>query len=131
MVYQNLQIYTHDSQEIYTKISEILGVEPAEFPEDKGTEKEFSLWTYCHDQHENDPYFDFINHFLDILEPKLDQLKALGINSDDITYWYLYEFDKQCAMEFEPEDMKRLGKNGIALCIDCWPVEEDDQVRLN
>jgi hypothetical protein len=29
-----------------------------------------------------------------------------------------YEYDQQCGMEFQPKEMKRLGKSGIVMCID-------------
>ena len=37
---------------------------------------------------------------------------------------YVYEkpseYDQQCGMEFHPQEMVRLGQNGIHLNIDCW-----------
>lgn len=50
-------------------------------------------------------------------------LKEIGIDRDMISVWYLYKYDEQCNMEFSPERMKRLGDNGITLCISCWSSE--------
>lgn len=74
---------------------------------------------------DSDPYIDFINEFLDLLEGKYDQLLKIGIARDDITVWMLYEYDGQCNMEFLPEQMKRLGANGITLCVSCWESSEE------
>jgi hypothetical protein len=77
-------------------------------------------WEYEVIDKEEDKYYDFINEFLDILETKYEKLAALGIERKDITFWYLYEYDQQCNMEFDPVRLKRLGDNGICLCISCW-----------
>jgi hypothetical protein len=29
-------------------------------------------------------------------------------------------------MEFSPEDMKRMGENGITLCISCWESSKEN-----
>ena len=71
-------------------------------------------------QEDSDSYVDFINYFLDLLENKYEFLKETGIQKKDITIWMYYAYDDQCNMEFEPEDMKRLGENNIKLCITCW-----------
>jgi len=77
------------------------------------------------DEDDEAPYFDFINVFLDALEPKIDELLKLGVTKDDITFWLLYEYDQQCGMEFHPQEMKRLGESGIVLCIDCWQTKDE------
>ena len=69
---------------------------------------------------ENDDYIDFINYFLDILDGKYYQLEEIGIHRNNITIWMIYEYNNQCNMEFFPEDMKRLGSNGISFCISCY-----------
>lgn len=80
----------------------------------------YVLWTYSVDESELDEYYDFINSFLDILEPKFRDLEKLGVTKDNILFWLLYEYDQQCAMEFHPNEMVRLGQYGIHLNIDCW-----------
>ncbi len=69
---------------------------------------------------ENDPYIDFINYFFDVLENKFNILEKNGINKEDITIWIYYEYDEQCNLEFLPAQLKRIGENGISLCISCW-----------
>jgi len=120
MVYQRLNINTDNTAKTYNRISELLGIVPAGFENDKGSENEHSIWTYEVSTTDEEPYFDFINNFLDILEPKFTKLVDLGVDISTISFWYLYEYDQQCSMEFNPQQMKRLGESGITLCIDCW-----------
>ncbi len=54
------------------------------------------------------------------MEGKYELLATIGIERKDITIWMLYEYDQQCNLEFDPIRMKRLGDNGIGLCISCW-----------
>lgn len=117
MKYYRLDI-SSDSK-TYPLISEILGVTPLEFDT---TSENYNLWCYGVEENEEDetPYLDFINLFLDILEPKFTELQNIGIQREDITIWKIYVYDMQCAMEFTPQEMKRLGENGITLCIDCF-----------
>jgi hypothetical protein len=82
--------------------------------------EQYGVWIYSVEKSDGEPYYDFINLFLDILEPNFESLEKLGIKRDDISFWHLYEYDQQCGMEFMPKEMERLGKNGITLCIDCW-----------
>ena len=63
-----------------------------------------------------------ISHFLNILEGKYSQLLKLRIQSSDITFWMVYEYDNECNMEFHPKETKRLGENGITLCVSCYRV---------
>jgi hypothetical protein len=62
----------------------------------------------------------FIQLFLGIFENKYDRLLEIGITIYDISVWMLYEYDEQCNMEFNPNQMKRMGENGITLCISCY-----------
>jgi hypothetical protein len=56
-----------------------------------------------------------------LLEGKYQQLADIGVDVEDITIWKYYEYDNgQCNMEFHPKVTKRLGDNGIVLCISCW-----------
>ncbi len=63
-----------------------------------------------------------INYFLDLIEKNIDRLNQNGIKNEDLSIWYFYEYDEQCNMEFSPKDLKRLGENGISLCISCWKI---------
>lgn len=120
MKYYRLYINCKNIFENYSKITEILGVNPTEIQLDKSSNDIDSLWTYCVDQEDEGVYYDFINNFLDIIEPNFKELKKIGIKKKDITFWLNYEYNKQCGIEFHPKEMKRLGKSGIVLCIDCW-----------
>lgn len=70
---------------------------------------------------ENNPkYNSAIKYFSEILNNSANKLKSIGINSSDISVWYLYEYEKECNIEFNPDDLKILADNEIALCISCW-----------
>ena len=125
MKYHRININTDGTPENYHEISKTLGIEPAEFPASKFDDNPFDMWTYTVDLADEDPYFDFINKFLDILEPNFADLEKLGVTKDKITFWLLYEYDQQCSMEYHPQEMKRLGESGVVLCIDCWQTSDE------
>lgn len=115
---------------MFDKVTEILGVEPAvDEPRLSFPELEYSTWNYQVESHEDDSYFDFINKFLNILEPKFEKLASIGITKQEISIWHLYEYDQQCNMEFHAQELKRLGEFGITLCISCW--EKDSHIELS
>lgn len=119
MKYYRLHINSKNI-EIYSKITEILGVKPTKFETERNPTDLYSLWSYNVDEEDEASNYDFINNFLNIVEPKFTELKKIGIKKRDITFWLNYEYDQQCGMEFHPKEMKRLGKSGIVMCIDCW-----------
>ena len=64
MEYYRLQINTNtDSKETFEKVTKILGVHPSEGQ----TGNNFKQWVYSVEQGDTDPYYDFINSFLDII----------------------------------------------------------------
>lgn len=87
----------------------------------------FSYWVL---EEEKDKYFDYINYFLDLLEKKYDNLNKIGINKSDITIWRYYKYFEQCNMEFEPNDMYRLWKNDISLCVSCVDMSGDSNIHI-
>lgn len=101
-------------------MTQLLGLKPEETSKDESSKNRYSQWIYLVTETDTDPWFDFINHFLDILEPKFIDLEQLGINSDKIVFWMQYEYAQQCAMEFRSQDLKRLGNSGIDLNINSW-----------
>ncbi|MEO6329976.1 MAG: hypothetical protein ABIO55_13650 [Ginsengibacter sp.] len=119
--FYSLKISFQPSIETFNAITTVLNVE---VPLDNKFEKIPSIWEFTKTVSPEDNYFDFINNFLDILENKYDQLKNIGINRDDISIWFLYEYDQQCNMEFNPQRMKRLGENQITLCISCYEADD-------
>lgn len=74
-------------------------------------------------EEENDPYFDYINFFLDIIEDKYELLEKIWIKKEYISIWRLYKYDNQCNMEWSAKDLKRLWDNWITLCASCWEIE--------
>jgi hypothetical protein len=123
MKFQNIYIHTNSSVEKYNKITEILNVKPTDFYEKTKSiyvnNDYFDVWTYQIISNEEEEYFDFINEFLDLLEPKFDELSKVGILKSDITFWLFYEYDQQCSLSYNSQEMKRLGESGIGFNIDC------------
>ena len=126
MKYYQLFIDTENSAETFNSVTNLLGLKPTENETDKASTDRYSSWMYMVTENDTDPYFDFINSFLDILEPKFSELEKLGVTKDKILFWMLYEYDQQCAMEFQPQEMERLGQSGIHLNIDCWKLNVDE-----
>ena len=91
-------------------ISEILGLMP-NYPQ--------VSWGYSLDTKDNQ-YTNFVEIFLKILYDKYDQLERIGINREHISIWIIYEYEEQCNLEFNPDDMKNIGAEGISLCISCY-----------
>ena len=65
---------------------------------------------------------------MDIVEPKLAELPAIGIHGDDIHIWLVCELQPRdvCALGFNPQEMQRISQHGIALSIDCIAKTTDD-----
>jgi hypothetical protein len=116
ITYHSLRIWV--SEKNSRKIDEILGVE---------TNQDITTWwTLDHIEKENDEYISFVEYFLSILDGKYDKLAEIGIQRDDITIWKIYAYDAQCNMEFSPEEMYNMGKEGIKLCISCYDIHDYD-----
>ena len=70
---------------------------------------------------EDSPQFlDALGNFASLISSNLQKLNEVGIITDMITFWYLYEYEHQCNMEFWPDITKKIGDLGIVLCISCW-----------
>lgn len=121
MKYQNLYIDFAPSWNTYNKVTEIIGLTPEKHEKSKFDESDEPSvwWLQLIEDEENDLYVDFINVFMDLLEPNFDRLKSIGINKDNILIGLVYEYEHQCALGFNPKELERLGRNGIALNIDC------------
>jgi hypothetical protein len=65
-------------------------------------------------------YGTALSYFLNLIEKSISNLNQIGVAADDISIWYYYEYEGECNMEFSPDTLKRLGVNGITLCISCW-----------
>jgi hypothetical protein len=126
MKYYQLFIDTDNNSETYNGVTELLGLQPTEYEDGKISKDRYSTWMYMVTEAKTDPCFDFINNFLDILEPKFDDLEKFGVTRDKILFWMLYEYDQQCGMEFHPQEMTRLGQSGIHLNIDCWAKYKEE-----
>ena len=118
MNYYRLDIRTENDISKYNAISSLLQLSPRKLNLEDNLQ--YAVWSYEVLVKDEDNSYDFINNFLDILEPKFGELEKKQIIRSDITFWFLYEYDQQCNMEFNPKEMKRLGENEITLCISCW-----------
>jgi hypothetical protein len=125
MKYFQLFINFKRSIETYNTISEILKLKPTEDEPTKISSEIPDLWFYRVEENEEAPSYDFINRFLDIIEPNYTELSKLGVTKKDILFWLVYEYDQQCSMEFHPQQMLRLGESGIHLNIDCHQTKVD------
>jgi len=79
-----------------------------------------SFWEVQYEQTFDEEYCSYIKHFINILENKYNQLLSINIHREDISIWILYEYENQCNLEFNPDELKRIGEEGITLCISCW-----------
>jgi hypothetical protein len=122
MKYHRLHINTDNKAETFNEITKILGCQPTMFESKRNPNDKYGTWTYSVDENEKEegPGYDFINKFLDIIEPKFNELEKLGIKRSDIVFWFTYEYLHQCSMEFHPQEMKRLGDSGVVMSIDCF-----------
>lgn len=77
-------------------------------------------WWGIYIEEDSPKYAEALPHFLSIIELHLNQLLQIGISSDMISIWYMYEYVHQCNMEFGPDITRKLGNLGIRLCITCW-----------
>lgn len=105
----SLKIRCNDS--LRDTITVILGVE--------SNVKE-SVWELEKIIEEEDAYVNYTKYFLDLLEGNYERLSLIKVERCDISIWLLYEYDQQCNMEFSPDNLKRMGENGIVLCVSCW-----------
>jgi len=88
------------------------------------TQSTDNRWEFEIVQNCESDYVDYIKIFFDLLGNKYAQLEQIGITRDLIVIWIYYEYDQQCNMEFLPEDLKKIGSNGISLCVSCWQKEK-------
>ncbi|MFD1186069.1 hypothetical protein [Pontibacter rugosus] len=125
MKYCNLYIDFAPSWVTYDKLTNILGQTPNKHEKTKfETSDEPSTWWLQLVEDEGDSNADSINFFLDILEPNFDKLEMLDIKRENILIWLVYEYQYQCALSFIPNELERLGRNGITLNIDCHETKE-------
>jgi hypothetical protein len=124
MKYYNLHIDFEPSWDTYNQVTKLLGVTPQKYKKTKFDKSdEPTIWTHQIEREDEDEYLDFINLFMDMLEPQFDELLKLGIDRENILIWLVYVYTEQCALEFSPDEMKRLGEAGISFNIDCHEIK--------
>ncbi|MEZ0450778.1 hypothetical protein ABTW24_04135 [Sphingobacterium thalpophilum] len=106
--YYELQINCNIEEK--QKIETILGKSGRDFQKN---------WYLTIEENSSD-YSNALDKFASIIEANLILLKEIGIMEDQIIFWYMYEYEQQCNMEFKPKIMKQIGNLGVVLCISCW-----------
>ncbi|NVO31693.1 hypothetical protein [Hymenobacter lapidiphilus] len=119
--------YDEPSFDTFNAVSQLMGVEPEPWEKDWFSPEEPNSWSYLVFTDDDAPYFDFINVFLNLLEPKFAALLQLGITKDRISLTLAYLYKHQCALGFDAQEMLRLGASGIGLAIDCFEEKENIQ----
>ncbi len=74
MKYHHLSIFSDNTAETYQEITKLVGVDPLASGETVDSEIDYGTWTYAMGINDNDSYFNFINVFLDLSEPKFEAL---------------------------------------------------------
>lgn len=59
-------------------------------------------------------------YLIEALNSNLPRLANINISKADISFWYFYEYEEQCNMEFDTQILKKLGDLGVVFCISCW-----------
>lgn len=83
------------------------------------------FWTYRQQRYSGQPYVDYMSYYLDILEGKYPDLAGMGIGRKDIMLEWLHRYEGRCHMEFRPDVLGRLGKNGIGLSLTFMPIRPE------
>ena len=126
MKYQNLYIHFDPSWETFNKVTQILGCDPIKHEKSKfDISDEPSLWwIQLVEDEDKGEQVDFVNIFLDLIEPNIHKLLEIGIDDSQIKIWLVYEYHRQCVIGFNPIELERLEKNGISLNIDCHSANQ-------
>lgn len=66
----------------------------------------------------NEKRFNEIKEFVKLIKQSEEIINYFKMN--ELSIKIDYEYDEQCNMEFSPNELKKLGENGIILCISCW-----------
>ena len=67
-------------------------------------------------------YYDEIAWLLDLIEKNEKGLRDNGVDFSDSQIWMIYDYDKQCNMEFDADLLERIGKLGMKLCVSCEEI---------
>lgn len=80
-------------------------------------------WMLEFTQSDNDPYFDYIDYFTNLIEVKFVEIKKLGISKKDISIWIVFEYFNQFNTEFSPRILNKLAQHNLTLCITAYEVK--------
>lgn len=83
------------------------------------------FWSYRQQRYDGQPYVDYMSYYLDILEGKYGELAGMGIQRRDIMLQWLHRYEGRCHMEFRPDVLERMGKNGIGLSMTYMPIRPE------
>lgn len=83
------------------------------------------FWTYRQQRYAGQPYVDYLSYYLDVLEGKYTSLAEAGIQRRDIVLQWLHRYEGRCHMEFRPDVLERMGKNGLGLSMTLMPFRPE------
>lgn len=92
------------------------------FGNDKGISTEFG-WCLEFTLSDDDPYLNYIEYFITLIESKLTGLKKIGISESEISIWIIAEYNGQFNTEFSPSILKKLSHLGLTLCLSAYEVD--------
>ncbi len=120
MKYYQLFIDFEESWNTFDSISNLLNVTPEKHSKNRLDKSDIpSTWFYQIEVDEEIECFDFVNNFLGLIEPNIESLSKLGIKTENMLIWLVYEYTEQCSLSFNSQELKRLGQSGISFNIDC------------
>ena len=64
-------------------------------------------------------FYEQIAWLLDLIEKNKEILFNLGVNFSESEIWMVYNYDKQCNIEFDAVLLERMGNLGLKLCVSC------------
>jgi hypothetical protein len=110
--FYRLQIYSKSDVGIYNAITKILEVEPNRIINVNGNLN--TEWIYEVAQKQSEEEYDFVTHFLEILEGKYDRLEEIGVRNS-ITFYCVFDFEQYDFHELEQSELDLLDKHRIGL----------------
>lgn len=109
----NLYIDSHN-EATHRKITELFGFSSAD--------SDLNTWTYQLREKDEDEYVDFTKIFEDLLTPNMKALNKIGVTSNDMSIWVVYEYFRQCSLGFSSLELQRISNLNVPLSIDCHEV---------
>lgn len=65
-------------------------------------------------------YWKCLSQIVESLEVRLNEINSLGVESDQISLWFLTPHSDQKNLEFSPDLLKKIGDVGIVFCVSIY-----------